>query len=146
MSPWSWFAFGGALLIVEAFAPGFVFLWLGVAAALVGVVVLFAPELGWQAQAAVFALATLASVGSWVFWRRRHPATTDLPDLNRRARGHIGRVYKVVEPIRDGHGRVRVGDGTWSVRGPDLPVGARVRVIAVEDTILMVEPADDDPA
>ena len=33
---WHWWALGGALAIIEAFVPGFVFLWLGIAAGLVG--------------------------------------------------------------------------------------------------------------
>jgi membrane protein implicated in regulation of membrane protease activity len=32
-----------------------------------------------------------------------------------------------------------VGDGTWTVSGPDLPAGTAVRVTAVDGNILVVE-------
>ena len=40
-----------------------------------------------------------------------------------------------------GVGRVRVGDSTWKVRGPDTAAGERVRVIDVDSTTLKVEKA-----
>ena len=41
----------------------------------------------------------------------------------------------------NGRGRVKVGDGSWTVTGPDMVAGARVRVTAVNGTELAVEPA-----
>ena len=38
---------------------------------------------------------------------------------------------------------MRLGDTTWPVAGPDLPEGASVRVVGVEDGRLVVEPAED---
>jgi membrane protein implicated in regulation of membrane protease activity len=35
---------------------------------------------------------------------------------------------------------VRVGDSTWRVEGPELPRGARITVVAVDGTLLIVEP------
>jgi membrane protein implicated in regulation of membrane protease activity len=35
---------------------------------------------------------------------------------------------------------MRVGDTTWQVAGPELPAGARVRVVGVEGTLLRVAP------
>ncbi len=32
-----------------------------------------------------------------------------------------------------GYGRIRVGDSVWRVAGENLPAGAKVRVVAVED-------------
>ena len=55
---WHWWALGGVLLIVEALVPGFVFLWLGVAASLVGDL--------------VFLPATIA------LWRRYFPSQATL--------------------------------------------------------------------
>ncbi|MFP5434632.1 MAG: NfeD family protein, partial [Alphaproteobacteria bacterium] len=51
----------------------------------------------------------------------------------------IGQTVTVVEAITDGEGRVKVGDSVWSATGPDAEVGARVRVIASECTVLRVE-------
>jgi membrane protein implicated in regulation of membrane protease activity len=59
---WHWWAFGGVLLIIEAFAPGFMFLWLGIAAGLVGVVLAVWPELGTGVQLLLYAALSVLSV------------------------------------------------------------------------------------
>jgi hypothetical protein len=33
-----------------------------------------------------------------------------------------------------------VGDSVWIARGPDLPAGARVRIVGAKGTVLEVEP------
>ena len=47
----------------------------------------------------------------------------------------------LIEPIVQGSGKAKLGDGFWKVCGPDLPAGARVRVTGVNGTILTVIPA-----
>ena len=63
-------------------------------------------------------------------------AITDQPLLNRRGAQLIGRIATLAEPIKDGRGRIRIGDTLWRVSGPDLPAGTRVRVKAATDTDL----------
>ena len=140
---WHWWALGVVLVVVEAFAPGFVFGWLGGAAGLTGVVLFVAPWLGWQGQLLAFAGFAIASVLAWVWYVRRFPRPGPDNTLNRRGAQHVGRRCVVVEPIENGRGRIRVGDGTWAAAGPDAPAGARVRVVGVDGTVLVVEP---DPA
>jgi inner membrane protein len=48
--------------------------------------------------------------------------------------------------IEHGRGRVRVGDGAWPARGPDLPAGARARVVGIEGGVLVVEKLEDFPS
>ena len=50
---------------------------------------------------------------------------SDQPLLNRRGEQLIGRIATLTEPIKDGRGRVRIGDTMWRVSGPDLPAGAQ---------------------
>ncbi|HMM65109.1 MAG TPA: NfeD family protein, partial [Mesorhizobium sp.] len=54
----------------------------------------------------------------------------------------IGRTATLAEPIREGRGRIQLGDTLWRVSGPDLPAGTRVRVTGASDTELelTVEP------
>jgi membrane protein implicated in regulation of membrane protease activity len=47
----------------------------------------------------------------------------------------------LIEPIVNGRGKARVGDGEWLVNGPDLPLGATVLVVGVEGNTLQVQPA-----
>lgn len=63
------------------------------------------------------------------------------PDLNRRGARQVGRVVVLEQAIIAGRGRVRLGDGWWSVEGPDLPAGSRVRIVSVRGQVLAVEPA-----
>jgi membrane protein implicated in regulation of membrane protease activity len=90
----------------------------------------------------LFALLSLASIVGWRMWQRRHPDESDQPMLNRRAEQYIGRVFVLEAAIENGFGKVRVADSLWRVKGPDAPVGSRVRVTAADGIILVVEPAD----
>ena len=141
---WHWWAFGGALLIVEAFAPGFVFLWLGVAAGVVGTLLWLWPGIGTDFQVLIFAALSVASVLGWRRWRDAHPPRSDQPNLNRRAAQHIGQRGQLVEPIANGRGRIRLGDSSWTVTGPDLPAGQTVEVTGAEGVVLQVRPAPRD--
>ena len=138
---WSWWIAALALAILEVFAPGAVFLWLGVAAGLVGLILFAVPELDWHWQLVLFAVLSVASVVVGRPLVRRRLQTSDHPTLNRRAEAHIGRTFTLDEPIAGGRGRIKVEDTTWKVEGPDLPVGARVRVAGADGATLRVEPA-----
>ncbi len=136
---WSWFVLGVVLLGVEILVPGTFILWLGFAALVVGVVVL-AVDMSWQAQLLLFAaLSVVFVVAWWKVARRRPAADSDQPMLNRRAERHVGRVFELDAPIVAGLGRVRIDDTLWRVSGPDLPAGARIRVISADGATLVVE-------
>jgi membrane protein implicated in regulation of membrane protease activity len=141
VSFWHWWILALVLLAVEALAPGFFLLWIGLSAALVGVLLLVVPDLSWQFQVLWFAVLSVVSIVVFRLWRGRHPPRTDQPALNRRGEQYLGRVLTLSRPIRDGFGEVRVDDTTWRVRGPDLPAGERVRVVGTEGNLLRVEPA-----
>lgn len=138
---WHWWVAALGFIVLEVFAPGTLFLWTGVAAGVVGLLLLVFPEISWQNQFVVFAAVSVVSVVAWRLYHRRHPTQTDRPTLNRRAEQYVGRVLDLDQGIVNGTGKVRVDDTTWKVQGADLPAGARVKVVAVEGTILMVEPA-----
>ena len=139
---WYWWVAGLVLIGIEVFMPGTFFLWMGVAAGVVGLALLFWPALSLDYQLLTFAAVSLGTVVLWRVYLRRHPQDSDEPALNRRGRQYIGRVFVLSEEILNGTGKIRVDDTTWRVTGPDLPEGARVRVTAVEGTALTVEPAE----
>ncbi len=68
-----------------------------------------------------------------------HTSASEDPDLNRRGRQHIDRVVPLVEAIETGRGRVRLGDTVWTVEGPELPKGTRVRVVGCDGAVLRLE-------
>lgn len=145
LGPWNWMLLGFVLLILEIFAPGVFMLWIGIAALLTGTLSLqlwdWAPWT-WQVQVLVFLVLALASayVGKRIV--RSNGDHSDQPLLNRRGAQMIGRTATLTEPIREGRGRIKLGDTTWRVTGPDLPAGTRVRVTGADaaDLELVVEP------
>jgi inner membrane protein len=132
-----WLALGLLLLAGELLAPGAFLMWFGLAALVTGVTAFFVP-LSFTWQVVVFAVL---SVGSVLMVRRRSSELiepTDQPNLNKRASALIGRTLVLDGALVNGRGRVRVGDGFWTVEGEDLPAGAAVRVQEVKDNLLVV--------
>lgn len=136
---WHWWVAALLLLILEAFAPGAVFLWMGVSAAVVGLLMLLVPTLMVTTQLIVFGLLALAAFFAWRRWRPQNVAS-DQPTLNRRGESYVGRHFTLNAAIVDGVGELRVDDTSWRVVGPDLPSGSHVRVVGTEGATLKVEP------
>ena len=139
---WHWWILGIGLIIVETLVPGSFFLWMGVAALVVGVVLWLAPLIGWEIQLLIFAVVSLVAIAGWRIWQRRHPDVTDHPTLNRRGEQYIGRVFELATPIENGFGKVRVGDSLWRVKGEDAEAGTKVKVVGTEGVLLIVAPAN----
>ena len=138
-----WWILALLLIAGEVLLPGYFLLWIGLAAAAMGVVLWVVPWLSLLVQALLFALLALAACFVYAKWlrpglERRTPGSER---LNRRGEQMIGQRYVLVEPILNGRGKARVGDGQWLVSGPDLPLGSTVEVVAVEGTTLQVRAA-----
>ncbi|HEV7249049.1 MAG TPA: NfeD family protein [Shinella sp.] len=142
LGPWAWWVLGIVLLILEVLMPGVFLVWIGIAAIITGALSLLLWETAlwtWQAQWLVFAVLSLiaALVGRRIVSTRGQ--TSDQPHLNQRGQSLVGRTATLEQPIAEGRGRIRLDDTMWSVQGPDLPVGARVRVTASNGRDLTVE-------
>jgi hypothetical protein len=136
--PWAWFIFAVALMLLEMVVPGVHFLWYGIAAILVGLFAL-ATGVGWQTQLITFGILSILTL--FTVRRFGSPATapTDEPTLNIRGEQYVGRSYFLEEAIAAGRGKIRAGDTLWAVEGPDMPKGARVKVVGANGTVLLVE-------
>jgi len=137
---WHWLIAASVLVLLEVFSPGIFFLWMGIAAALVGGLLWLWPEMSWQLQLLLFGLLSIASVVSARMILVRRPIETDEPTLNRRGEQYLGRVLVLDRAIENGVGRVRVDDTQWRVQGEDCAANTRVRVIGVDGAVLLVEP------
>ena len=115
-SGWFWWGLALALFALEALLPGAFMLWLGFAAVGTGIVHLLLPGAGLAAQWIVFCVLSLVAVGfGWRYRSRNPPAPSDQPLLNKRAEQLIGRVFPLETAIRDGRGRLKIGDALWTV-------------------------------
>ncbi len=137
---WHWIVLAVALAAVEAVAAGVFAIWFAASAAVIGLLLLVVP-LPWQWQVIGFAVLGGVALLAYRSYRKKHPETYEQPNLNQRGVQYVGSELVLVEAIEQGQGRARLGDGVWKVEGPELPAGARVRVIGVRGAILTVVPA-----
>ncbi|MBN9274597.1 MAG: NfeD family protein [Mesorhizobium sp.] len=139
LGPWNWMVLGFVLLVMELITPGAFMLWIGIAALIIGALSLAIWDAAiwtWQVQVLAFLVLSVISavIGKTLASSRR--TLSDQPLLNRRGQQLIGRMATLAEPIKDGRGRVKLGDTLWRVSGPDLPAGTQVRVTGAADTDL----------
>ena len=141
---WSWMIAGLLFTVLEVIVPGAAFLWLGVSALVVGVIVFLIPSLDWRLQVTVFAVLSVVSVIIWRRYLRQHPIESDQPNLNKRGRQYVGKVYILHEPIADGVGHLRIDDTRWRIQGAEMAAGTRVKVTALDGMTLLVEAVGED--
>jgi membrane protein implicated in regulation of membrane protease activity len=137
-----WAVLALVLIGLETLAPGILLLWLGIAALGVFVLVVLGLPMGVLMQTVVFVVFSFVSVAVYFKFFRNKAAASDQPLLNEKSQQMLGLVVNLESAIVNGHGRVKIGDAFWQVKGPDAPVGSRMRVIAVDAGVLKVDPAD----
>lgn len=138
---WAWVVLGLVLIGGEMLAPGVFLLWFGLAALLTGIVVGLT-GIAWQGALLVFAVLAVASVlAGRAITRRRGEEPDAASGLNDRGRQLIGKVFKLEATMAGGEGRIRVGDSSWRVTGPEFLAGTEIRVVRVEGATLVVEKA-----
>jgi len=139
LNQWHWWILAVTLVILEVFAPGAFFLWLGIAAGVVGGLVYLMPHISWEYQILIFSVLSVVSIVVWRKFFRTSPTDTDQPALNRRGEQYVGRLFTLEEPIVNGLGKIRVDDSTWKIHGDDCTAGTRVEVTGVDGTVLQVK-------
>ena len=138
LGAWNWMILAAVLLARELVVPGIFLMWFGVAAAVTGVIV-FRYDISWQWQLIWFCGLSLATVLFAAKYLRKHPLESERPLLNERAVQLIGQSFSLADPIVNGRGSIKTGDTIWRVEGPDLPRGARIKVVGADGTLLKVE-------
>jgi len=128
---WHWWAVAVGLLILEALAPGAFFLWMAVAAGVVGGLLLLLPQLGWEVQLLVFSLTSVVAIVGWIGWAKTRPATPAATTLNRRGSEYIDQTYTLAEAVVGGRGKLQLGDTIWTLAGPDCDAGTKIKIIKI---------------
>lgn len=134
-----WWIVAGLLLLAEMAMPGIFMLWLAMAAAVTAILDLIFHFTGVQEIFCFAILALLCVLASWRFVMNSRHSKTDSPHLNQRHHGLVGRSFVLDRAIVNGRGKIEVEDTLWDVDGPDMAVGARVKVTGVEGMRLVVE-------
>jgi len=143
---WAW-AIGALLLaIFELHAPGFYLVWIALGAGTTALGTLLF-DLALPGQLETFAAASLASCVIGYFVYRRLLSTEPAAHArNVRDLQMVGEHAVVAEPIRNGHGKIRLGDTVWLAEGPNLPEGTAVIVTGMRGTTAIVSPAAEAPS
>ncbi len=136
---WYWWVLAIFLLGIEILAPGFFFLWLSVAGVVVGAILFLVPSTSMEIQLLLFSIISIASIILWRRYGSQKETETDHPLLNKRGAQYVGRTFSLLEPIKNGRGKVKVDDSIWRVEGEDCPLGTQVIVTAVNGTLFEVK-------
>ena len=139
---WHWWILAVILVGLEIVAPGYVLLWIGIAAMLTGLLKFIIAGLAWEIQFLVFSITSLVTVIYVRIYLRKNPLVSDQPNLSRRGEQYIGKTYTLETAIENGVGRVKVGDTVWRVEGSDIAAGSKVKVVDVNGASFVVEPIE----
>ena len=143
VNTWHWLCFALILLGLELFAPAAFFLWISIAAFLLSFICALTP-LKISTQLIIFSLAApiITFVGRKLCTYTNSKNKTE-STLNKRGHSLIGTIHVLEQPIINGHSRITIGDSTWSVEGPDLEAGRKVRITGLNSNILIVVLVDE---
>lgn len=138
---WIWASIGLVLAALEMIVPGVYLIWLAVAAIITGALT-FGLGLSLGSQVVIFASISFIAVFSARRFLRETPIESSDPLMNQRGHRLIGETALVTQAFDGGTGRIKHGDSEWLARGPDLDVGARVRIVGSDGAILQVAPVE----
>ena len=145
LGAWSWFVLGFLLLTAEMLVPGVLLMWFGLAALVTGLLSFVFFEgfswWTWQLQLVCFSVLSLISVLLGKQFFPTNQSDDEASSINQPLQKMIGRQGTMVGPLENGAGRMKLGDTTWRVRGPDIGDGSKVLVTAEQDGDLIVEKA-----
>jgi inner membrane protein len=143
MQWWHWLIVGFVLCISELAVPAFVLIWLGLAALILGGLLLIFP-LSLTTQLLIWAILSTALVFVWLRIFRSKDQTIRIGTSNA-ALGEIGLLVRDVMPFQSGEvlfQRPLMGSDRWNcISDTKLNAGSRVRVVGVEGNMLKVSEA-----
>ena len=139
---WGWMTLGVILMALEFFIPGTFVIWFGLGAVLTGIsIALFLPlALSWQLLIFVIWSFVCVMFGLFVYAKVFGKNKDIANNLQTGAKRFIGQTFEVCENIKNGKGKVVVGDTVWLANADeDIEKGALVIVEDVAGTILKVK-------
>ncbi len=137
---WYWISFGLFMIFSEVVTPGFYFLWIGLAAILSGILSYLFPGLDFVVVGSFFAVVSVVFcyIGKISLYKKI--SSESASTLNNRGAQYVGQTVVVVEDIKNGVGKVKVGDGVWLAKSDaDRNKGDSVKIIGVDGIQFIVE-------
>ncbi len=138
---WHWMVLGMTLVALEMLVTTFFLIWFGMAALLVGVLMLFAAP-GFAAQMVLWAILSVAMTGAWLKFFK-NPDRTRLGQAKDGVKGLSGLMTKPVTETESGEMMFRrpvLGADRWPVVADEpIAAGGRARVVDVLGQTLKVE-------
>lgn len=139
MNPWIWAIGSIVVAALEVLMPGFYLIWFAMGGAITALAA-FTVDLSLTAQISIFVAASACTCVSGYFVYQKLITSSGQPPLNERGQEMVGAHGTVIAALTNGQGKVELGDSVWLAEGPDLPVGAAVRVTGTRGTVLLVVP------
>ena len=136
LGAWAWFLIALFLALVELILPTTFFIWLSLAAVLVGAADLIF-DLSLKAELIMFVVSMPPSLYLGFYLSKRKP-DEDLI-LQHRTKSLVGRSVTVQQAVENGRGKLEVGDTTWLAEGEDCDVGTEVKIVGSEGSVLKFE-------
>lgn len=144
LQPWHWVVFGVVLVLSELLLATFFILWFGVAAIVVGVILLAFPAMPLTGQILLWTLLSALLAFAWFKYLR--PLSVDRTKAGMSKEAILGEVGQVISaPSGERRGQLRfpvpiLGEAEWAIITQDeVAEGDRVRVIDVAGNALVVE-------
>jgi inner membrane protein len=142
---WQWVVGAVSMAMLELVVPAFVLIWFALGSLLVAFVLLVYQPLALTWQLVIWLLASVGMAYWWfkVFKPSQHKTLVGTADAN--VIGEIGLLARDVAPYAKGEVRFQkplLGTDTWPcIADSDIASGERVKVIAVEGSMLKVDRA-----
>ncbi|AXI02740.1 NfeD family protein [Aquirhabdus parva] len=141
MSAWVFWLIISSIMLIAELMTGILFcLCLSLAALITVAVTWILPPFG---QGIVFAILSTIFLIIWARWRQQQTALEKpvISEIQHHLIDHVLILSRALEPTA----QVRVGDSFWLARTEDglsLAEGTKVKVIAIEGTVLVVRAID----
>jgi membrane protein implicated in regulation of membrane protease activity len=134
MAAWQWMSLGVAFFAFELMFPGIFMVWFGISGLLTSALVHLVGFSGASAVVIFLILSVLVCVLGHKYQNKK--AKFYVENVGNMV---IGKTITLQDPITNGHVRAKIGESYWTLNGPDLPRGSKVKVVEVSGHSLVVE-------
>ena len=137
INDWHWLVLGFSLIIFELFIWSVYFLWLGVVAITIAILINLYPGFAPSHQLLSFIIFSALAI---FVSKKVIPIKTMDDKLEKSAKKHIGKIANVVE-VGSEIATIQIGKSLWQAQGCEMQMGQDVEVISAEGPILIVRPS-----